>query len=154
MIYFFFSLPKHSINPPGCMTGIFSKMQMHRPSRHSVWGTFSSHCSVKKHDSFTLAAVSHIKHCVKEFHYNIMSLLINWQDYMTEYIFYFFHGICRMIIYDTYDDHTCRYDLWHEIPLCNSIFSLLDHKMNRQIHIHGPHGIHRRISFLHDPTSL
>lgn len=52
----FHSLPWQIIPPSGCVTGIFSKRQMHRPSRHSVWLTRASHCSWKKQDSFTFAA--------------------------------------------------------------------------------------------------
>lgn len=49
-------LPTQVITPSACVTGIFSKRQMHRPSRHSVWLTRASHCSWKKQDSFTFAA--------------------------------------------------------------------------------------------------
>lgn len=49
-------LPTQIITPSGCVTGIFSNRQMHRPSRHSVCITRASHCSWKKQDSFTFAA--------------------------------------------------------------------------------------------------
>lgn len=49
-------LPTQVITPSACVTGTFSKRQMHRPSRHSVWITRASHCSWKKQVSFTFAA--------------------------------------------------------------------------------------------------
>lgn len=46
----------HSWEPSFFSTAILSKRQMHRPSRHSVPGTASSHCSLKKHSSPTSTA--------------------------------------------------------------------------------------------------
>jgi hypothetical protein len=45
--------PTHSTIPSFFQSGTFSNLQMQRPSRHSVCGTESWHCSLKKQLSFT-----------------------------------------------------------------------------------------------------
>lgn len=50
------NLPTHSIDPSFLVIGILSNRQMQRPSRHSVSGVNSSHCSLKKQLSFTETA--------------------------------------------------------------------------------------------------
>lgn len=52
------------MDPSFLVVGVFSKRQIHRWSRHSVSGVADSHCSLKKHVSFTLAATKceKIKH--------------------------------------------------------------------------------------------
>lgn len=50
--------PLHSTEPSLPQMGDISNRQMHRPSRHSVWKSIASHCSLKKHDSLMAAAAT------------------------------------------------------------------------------------------------
>lgn len=53
----FIKSPLHSMKPSLLIIAVISNRQMHRPSRHSVWGFDVSHCSLKKQLSFTDASV-------------------------------------------------------------------------------------------------